>query len=123
MRHQGGIFSIRFSFLLSTFLLFVLTAGTGCHPSTLHPNQIKNEIDNDGTEKLCVLKKIIVLLHGMNASGDTGIQDLKSKLNVDISEAEVIILNRENSAKVPMSQQVEEAYYALRGQMSERGLL
>jgi hypothetical protein len=86
-------------------------------------NKIKNKTYNDSTVKLCVFKKIIVLLHGMNTPGDTSILDLKSKLNLDINDAEVIILDRENPAKVPMSQQAEEVYYALKGQMGERGLL
>lgn len=120
MKAQRSIFNIRFSFLLTTFLLFVLTAGKGCHPSS--PNEIKNKAGNGSTVKLPVFKKVIVLLHGMNAPGDMGILELKSKLDLDVRGAEIIILERENSAIAPMGQQAEEAYHALKEQMKQQGL-
>jgi surfactin synthase thioesterase subunit len=121
MKARRSIFNFRLSFLLTIFLLFILTAGKGCYSTS--PSELKTLDGNISTAELPVHKNIVVLLHGMNVPGDRGILELKNKLNSDIENAEIIILDRQNSATAPIGQQAEEAYHALKKQMEERGFL
>ena len=112
------LFNIQFSVLLTLFLAFSIVGCEGCDSPAPKGKKQKTRF-NDLPDS----KKVIVLFHGLNSDGDLGIKKLGEKLAKDIKNAEIIILDRENSGTISTTDQAEEEYAKLKKQMEDKGLV
>jgi esterase/lipase len=121
MRYKRYFSSLQIYFLTTVFVLFSLTAcrnSPSKEPKAHKNNKIANKSSNSSD-----LKKVIVLLHGMATPNSKSVAKLKSNLDRDIKNAEVIILKRYNSGTVSTIQQADETYNDLMNQLTQKGLI
>lgn len=139
------ILSLKSSFLITIFSLFVFTAcSDGCKSAPKLPRgkgsnstakgttgkkgtagntekESSKKTNTKPTPTPSNLQKTIVLFHGLGVPEDTGISALGKKLKNDIKDVRVMILKRPNSTTVSTTQQAEEAYATLKEELKKKG--
>jgi pimeloyl-ACP methyl ester carboxylesterase len=125
MKSKNIVSYLKLSSLITIFSLLNLVACGGCGSTPLRP---KGKGGNKPVAKKLVnnpsnLKKVIILLHGLNSPDDSGIAAIRNKLMSDMKNTVVMALKRKNSGSVSTAHQGQEAYITLKKELSKGGLI